>query len=143
MIVGQDVEFKISQDRMPPKENIQDVGWYWQQQRIVHCNSSFCQLEDCKIPCPQFQPKLMIKGTTLLLTRVGEEEDGLELQCRIYPHTMGTIINTESTPQVYKFKIDVLPTGQSSYPFGESTMINIIFLFFLPVNLYCHKNQAS
>lgn len=134
MIVGQDVEFKISLDKMPPKENIQDVGWYWQQQRIVHCNSSFCQLEDCKRPCPQFQPKLMIKGTTLLLTRVGEEEDGLELQCRIYPHTMGTIINTESTPQVYKFKIDVLPTGQSSYPFGESTMINIIFLFFLPVN---------
>ncbi|CAH3193248.1 unnamed protein product [Porites evermanni] len=53
----------------------------------------------------------MIKGTSLLLTRVGEKEDGLELQCRIYPHTMGTIINTESTPQVYKFKIDVLPTG--------------------------------
>lgn len=142
MIVGQDVEFKISLEKMPPKENIQDVGWYWQQQRIVHCNSSFCQLEDCKRPCPQFQPKLMIKGTTLLLTRVGEEEDGLELQCRIYPHTMGTIINTESTPQVYKFKIDVLPTGQSSYPFGGSSMRNFSF-FFLPVHLYCNKNQAS
>ena len=106
---------------MPSKDDVIEMVWYWrdphgQRRTIVHCESQSCALLGCNSTCPKFRSKLKIKGMTLVLLNVREEDCGLQLHCQILPkweinYMDGTFIVPD--PQVYTINISAVLPGQS------------------------------
>ena len=83
--------------------------WYWRDpgdgiiKTIAYCISPTCVLLVCYRNCPKFLARLKVKGMTLVLLNVSEEDSGLHLQ--------GTIIAPDLR-QVYTIKISAVLPGQ-------------------------------
>lgn len=83
------------------------MNWYWRDpdglmKRIAYCISPTCVLLVCNRNCPKFLARLKVKGMTLVLLDVSEEDCGLQLQ--------GTIFTPY--PRVYTIKISAVLPGQ-------------------------------
>ena len=84
------------------------MHWYWRDpdglmKSIAYCVSPTCELLICNRNCPKFLARLKVKGMTLVLLNVSEEDSGLHLQ--------GTIIAPDLR-QVYTIKISAVLPGQ-------------------------------
>ena len=80
------------------------MDWYWRDpdglmKSIAYCVSPTCELLICNRNCPKFLARLKVKGMTLVLLNVSEEDCGLQLQ---------GMIDTPD-PQVYTIISAVLP----------------------------------
>ena len=83
------------------------MDWYWRDpdglmKSIAYCVSPTCELLICDRNCPKFLARLKVKGMTLVLLNVSEEDCGLQLQ--------GVIFTPD--PHVYTINISAVLPGQ-------------------------------